>query len=298
MNKSLIIRADKEYQKQIRRTRYGMFNREPFNIAPSKLDKLPLGTIESHELLLNQPKILIYKFIKFDYLIRSINDHYLHFNRVDSYKDFEGADINDGDQTSKDRAIHQNMNFIKGGSLEAYYDKARSRSYACCFTRKKTPHMQNNYGEICIVFEFNKLRKALNEILDFSYLVQNNNMYLPIFNINYGYVQYCNWDEHSTGGGVNPINYLYLKDAKYKNEQELRISLSAIGCGKFVSNDRSNIDFSPSLQLEFNWQEAIDHQIIQKIICGKDVASKLPEFINLKPTLLPSHSQKSSKSIS
>ncbi len=146
--------------------------------------------------------------------------------------------------------------------------------------------------------EFGKLRKALNEILDFSYLVQNNNMYLPIFNINYGYVQYCNWDEHSTGSGVNPINYLYLKDAKYKNEQELRISLSAIGCRKFVSNDRSNIDFSSSLQLEFNWQEAIDRQIIQKIICGKDVASKLPEFRNLKPTLLPSHSQKSSKSIS
>ena len=154
MNKSLIIRADKEYQKQIRGTRYGMFNREPFNIAPSKLDKLPLGTIEPHERLLNQPTILIYKFIKYDHLIRSVNDHYLHFNRVDSYKDFKVADKNDGNQTPKDRAIHQKMNFVKGDLLETYYDRARSRSYACCFTTEKKSHMWNNYGEICIVFEF------------------------------------------------------------------------------------------------------------------------------------------------
>lgn len=293
MNKNLIIRTDKQYQQWIRHTKYGMFNAEPL-----KLHELPLGTIEPHELLLDQPKLLIYKFIKLDHLIRSVNDHYLHFSRVDCYKDFKDADINDGNQTSEDRTIHQKMKFIKGGSLETYYDKSRSRSYACCFTMKKMPHMWNTYGEICIVFEFSKLRKALNEIIDFSYLVQDNNMYLPIFSINYGYVQYCNWSQHSTGGGVNPIRYLYLKDAQYKDEHELRISLSASGMGEFISNDRSKIDFSSSLQLEFNFQEAIDRQIIQKIICGKESIPKLPKFRNFKPTLLNNNSQKSTKLIS
>ncbi len=277
MNKDLTICMDKNLQQWLSRNRYGMFH------------KLPLGSVEPHELLLEQPKILIYKFIKLDYFVQSVNNSYLHFNRINSYKDFDNADVDDGDQLPKDREIHSQAKFIKSPNynLTNYYDAARSRSYACCFTIKKNKDMFTKYGDICVVFEFGKLRKALNKIIDFSYLVQNKNIYLPIFDIHYGYVQYCNRQQHSMSAS-NPIKYLYLKDTKYKNEHELRVSLSAIGIGEF-----SDIIFTESLRLQFDFQDAIDHQIIQKIICDKDTASKLPEFRNFKPTLLNNNSQKS-----
>jgi hypothetical protein len=287
MNKDLTICMNKNLQQWLSHNKYGMFYPAP------QLHELPLGSVEPQELLLEQPKILIYKFIKLDYFIQSVNNSYLHFNRINSYKDFDNPDVDDGDQLPKDREIHSQANFIKSPSynLENYYDDARSKSYACCFTTRKNKGMFAKYGNICVVFEFGKLRKALNKIIDFSYLVQNDNLYLPIFDINYGHVQYCDRQQDSICG-ANPLKYLYLRDGKYKNEHELRVSLSAI-TGKF-----HKIIFTESLRLQFDFQEAIDRQIIQKIICDKDTASKLPEFRNFKPTLLNNNSQKSNKSIS
>ena len=280
---------NKDFQQWLTHNKYGMFH-------PSlQLHELPLGSVEPHELLLEQPKILIYKFIKLKYFIDSVNNSYLHFNLVNNYKDFDNADVDDGNQLPKDRETHSQINFIESSNnynLENYYDDTRSRSYACCFTTKKNKDMFVKYGDICVVFEFGKLRKTLNKIIDFAYLVQNGNTYLPIFNINYGHVQYCDRLQDFICA-PNPIKYLYLKDAKYKNEHELRVSLSAIGIGKF-----SHITFTESLRLQFDFQEAIDLQVIQKIICDKDTASKLPEFRNFKPTLLNNNSQKSTKSIS
>ena len=66
---------------------------------------MALGTIEPHEGLLNRPPNdqLLYKVMLAEDLIKSISGSYLHFNRVDSYKEFDGADVNDGAQLPKDR---------------------------------------------------------------------------------------------------------------------------------------------------------------------------------------------------
>ena len=285
MNEDLTIYMDKSYQQLVRHNRFVM-------LQPLQLHQLQLGSVEPDELLLEQPKILIYKFITLKYFIESVNNSYLYFNRIDSYKDFDNADTDDGSQLAKDRKINSEVKFIKSNdyTYENYCDNARSRSYACCFSTKKTEDMFTKYGNICVVFEFGKLRKALNKIIDFSYIVQDNNTFLPIFDINYGYVQYCDRQQYSMPVS-NYIKYLYLKDTKYKNENELRVSLSTIV-------NSSNITFTKSLRLQFDFQEAIDRQIIQEIICDKNTAPKLPEFRNFKPTLLNNNSQQSTKSIS
>jgi len=64
----------------------------------------PLGSIEPHAHLLKVPPDdqLLYKIISIENLLRSIKGKYLHFNRVDSYTDFPGADRYDGKQLAKD----------------------------------------------------------------------------------------------------------------------------------------------------------------------------------------------------
>ncbi|GAH64280.1 unnamed protein product, partial [marine sediment metagenome] len=70
-----------------------------------------------------------------------------------------------------------------------------------------------------------------------------------------------------------PIEYTYLKDKKYANEKELRISLSAAGIGQFVLKDGSTMQFPRSLQLDFDFRAAIEDQTIQQILYGPDCDS-------------------------
>ena len=133
----------------------------------------PLGLIEPHAPLLNVPHDgqLLYKVMTMENLIRSVDGNYLHFNRVDSYGDLSGSnplvDSNDGRQLPKDEAVNSRISFEKAPNFTAadYYNKSRSRTYACCFSMENSNYIWKHYGngstkgKVCLVFEFSKLRE-------------------------------------------------------------------------------------------------------------------------------------------
>jgi hypothetical protein len=222
---------------------------------------------------------LLYKITSVENFLSSIKGNYLYFNRVDFYKDFPGADSRDGEQLLLDRPGNASTKFHKqpGFTAADYYDQSRSRSYACCFSMENSPYIWKNYGvkedsmgKICIVFNFGKLRKLLNYTLESENagLVYNGILLHQIFSINYGLIKYVNWENHqiNTPHLPSPIEYLYTKDINsFSNEKEFRISLSAIGIGSFVLNDRSKIQFSQALSFSFDYHAAIRNGVIQYI---------------------------------
>ena len=107
-------------------------------------------------------------------------------------------------------------------------------------------------GKVCLVFEFSKLCATLNETLrpGNAVLECNSTQCHQIFSINYGIIEYVDWDVHEANAKrlPNPTRYIYLKDkAKFSEEKEFRISLSAMGIGEFVLNDGSKLLFPSSL---------------------------------------------------
>jgi hypothetical protein len=99
---------------------------------------------------------------------------------------------------------------------------------------------------------------------------------IRIFSINYGLVEYVDWDKHQSNAVrfANPVQYTYIKDAiNYHDERELRVSLSALGIGHFVLDDGSNIEFQESLEVEFNFRTTIRTGAIQQLISSPDCDS-------------------------
>jgi hypothetical protein len=248
----------------------------------------PLGSVEPHALLLRNPPEgqLLYKVMSVENLLRSVTGNYLHFNRVDSYPDFPNADENDGRQLPKDQPANAAVRFEKAPDFSAahYYDQSRARTYACCFSTKNSDYIWNNYGngsekgKVCIVFEFGKLRALLNRALnpEGAALVYEGNVCRQIFSVNYGLVDYVDWDSHRTNERYlsNPILYTYIKDAaRFGEENELRIVLSAIGIGQFALKDGTLIQFPPSLQLGFDFREAIANATIREILLAPEADS-------------------------
>jgi len=245
----------------------------------------PLGHIEPHAPILRIPPEdqLLYKVMTIENLLRSITGNYLHFNRVDSYFDFPNADPNDGRQLPLDHPGNAAARFAKLPDYSAahYYDQSRGRTYACCLSVENSDFIWRNYakesekGKVCVVFEFGKLRAMLNQTLapGNAALIYEGITCHQIFSINYGLVDYVKWDDHQTNEQYlsNPIQYTYLKDAaRFSDEKELRISLSAIGIGQFALNDGSMIQFSPTLQLAFDFRAAITAAAIREILLVPD----------------------------
>ena len=81
----------------------------------------PLGGVEPHAPLLTIPPDgqLLYKIMSVENLLRSIVGNYLHFNRVDSYSDFPGADPHDGRQLPEDqqRGIGEVLSYLNTWGL-------------------------------------------------------------------------------------------------------------------------------------------------------------------------------------
>ncbi len=135
----------------------------------------PLGSVEPHAPLLKIPpdRQLLYKIMSVENLLRSIAGNYLHFNRVDSYTDFPGADPHDGRQLPKDQHDNARVRFERAPDFSAadYYDQSRDRTYACCFSLENSDFIWNNYandsakGKVCIVFGFGRLRVTINRTL-------------------------------------------------------------------------------------------------------------------------------------
>jgi len=62
---------------------------------------------------------------------------------------------------------------------------------------------------------------------------------------------------------------VYLKDRRrFAEERELRISLSALGIGKLVMDDRTEIAFRQHLHLDFDFRTAFANGTLREVICG------------------------------
>jgi hypothetical protein len=92
----------------------------------------PLGSVEPHAELLTSPQAdqALYKMMTVENLLLSIIGSNLHFNRVDSYADFPGADSHDGRQLPSDERANAGARFLRAPdySVGDYYDRSRSRT--------------------------------------------------------------------------------------------------------------------------------------------------------------------------
>ncbi|NQU45001.1 DUF2971 domain-containing protein [bacterium] len=205
---------------------------------------------------------------------------YLHFNRVDMYKDFQGADAHDGEQLPSHRDRNTSLTFAQSPDFSAsdYYDRSRTRTYACCFSLEMSDHIWRHYGnggekgKICIVLEFDKLRPRLNQVLRArnSRLEYGGRRLLPIFSINYGLIKYVDKENCRIPYFTNPIKYTYIKDKCFENEKEFRVSLSAVGIGSVSSGTGGLLEFPPHLHFHFDFREAMADRTIQQIDCSSD----------------------------
>ena len=240
----------------------------PMSDEPRQPAPAPLGYIEPHAGLLKQAPAgqLLYKVMSVENCIRSIEGGYLHFNRVDQYKDFETSDRHDGEQLPTDRPGNAAMKFAKAPdfSQEDQCDMARSRTYACCFSLENSDYIWRTYGtggskgKVAMVFDFDKLRRTLNRTMESGgvALLYNGIACRQFLSLNYGLVEYVEWETHRTDIS-RPIVYAHLKDrARYAEERELRVTLSAIGMGKFVLADLTEIEFPKHLQFMFDFEAA------------------------------------------
>jgi hypothetical protein len=247
---------------------------------PDRYIPAPLGHVEPHAGMLKAPcpGQLLYKMMTIENLLRSIEGSYLYFNRVDHYVDFPESDPNDGDQLPQDRDGNEAARFAKAPDFSAadYYARARSRTYACCFSMENSDHIWTHYangcdkGKVCVVFQFGKLREILNQTVvpGRAAVLYNGTHCRQIFSLNYGIVEYVDWDVHQANAAhlPNPLSYTYLKGSAFSPEKELRISLSALGMGQFALNDGSLVEFPPGLQMELDFRASLATGAICQIL--------------------------------
>ena len=242
------------------------------------------GSVEPHAGMLNSPAPdqLLYKVMCTEHLLTSLEGAYMHFNRVDSYRDFTGADSRDAEQLPRDRSGNEATVFENAPEFSAadYYDQSRRRTYANCFSLRDSEYIWREYGnggageKVCLVFNFGKLREMLNTPIaaDQAAILYDDIRCKQIFSINYGIVDYVDWETYRANIQrlPNPITYTYLKDKSFESETELRVSLSALGLGHFVLADGSRIEFPPSLRFDFDYRAAIANGAIEQIMLSPD----------------------------
>ncbi len=249
------------------------------------------GNTEPHGPLLRQPATdaVLYKIMKVGDLIRSLELGYLHFQRVDRYKDFPTADARDGEQLPLDRAANVATTFEGTPDYNAanYYDSCRARTYASSFSLENSPLIWERYGssdpvgKVGVVFHFGRLRNVLNQTIGnepgHSALMVGGIQCRQIFNINYGLIDYVDAEVARANEGLlpNPILYSYMKDAKqFAGEREMRITLSTLGVGNFALVDGTAIKFPESMQLAFDFRRAIQDGTISQLLCGDTNTSR------------------------
>lgn len=266
--------------------------------GPDQPSQAPRGVTEPHAGLLTVPPDgqLLYKIMNMENLLRSIDGKYLHFNRVDCFGDSPGADAHDGRQLLQDQQRNAQIRFISAPSFSAadYYDCSRKRTYACCFSLKNSDYLWKQYGKgahggkVCVVFRFGILRSTLNRTLRSGCAIsdEHGNRCPPVFDLDYGIVRYVDWDRSSAHDSylANPILHTYLKDgAKFSQEEEFRIALSALGTGQYVLPDNRAFHFPPSLHLSFDFRNATSCGTIEEVQCELDsqtdcLANELPNL--------------------
>lgn len=256
---------------------------EPSPKAP--IPSLQLGGVEPHAQLLVQPPAgqTLYKLMTIENLMRSIDGAYLYFNRVDQYVDSPIADKHDGQQLPADLDGNQSAKFQESPDFSAadYYDRSRSRTYACCFGLENADYLWQHYGnggehgKVCVVFSFDRLRETLNRNLapDKAVLMVDGVACEQVMSLNYGIVQYVDRQQHQANGVhlPNPIIYSYLKDKRFDPEKELRVTLSAPGIfAGFRLDDGRLIDFPSGLQAPFDFRTAFTDGTVAQLLLSPD----------------------------
>ena len=73
-------------------------------------------------------------------------------------------------------------------------------------------------------------------------------------------IKYIDWQQAQNESEFhrNPIEYAYVKDLFFQEENEFRITLSALGLGNFMLRNGEILNFSqrPNLHLYFNYLAA------------------------------------------
>lgn len=211
---------------------------------------------------------LIYKVMRLEHLESSIREGYLYFHRVDSYNG-ENADSSDGEQPILDVQFNRDIKFAQDRdfSLYDYYSRARNRSYAFCSSTKNSDFIWKNYGndslngKVCLEFDGVKLINKLKENFNLNITSFPINLW---FFMNYGLVQYVDRKLYNPTkfNPPNNVEYLFAKDEeKYKEENEFRVTISCLGVDEI-----ENFLFESGLKTEFNFIDAINSNIITKII--------------------------------
>lgn len=236
------------------------------------------GKVYPHAGLMSMPPDgqLLYKIMTTEHLVRSIRGGYLHFNRVDCYSDFPGADPHDGQQPPRDELVNgtKHFQYDPDSNLKQYYDKSRSRTYACCFSLQDSGYIWREYGnsdrpgKVGVVFDLNKLRATLEETHRDVVVSYGGVKTMQIFDLNCGMVNYIDWNKFQANEHEipNPIIYSYLKDRRYKQDKELRFTLSALGVGRYQVIAGQDLLFPPSISYPFDFQKAALDGTIQRLI--------------------------------
>lgn len=241
-----------------------------------------LHIIEPYSELLTvpPPDQLLYRITPTKHFIQSVQEKYLHFRRVDGFS----SDIHDSRLMPSDKRISDTIFFENDREhpLSNSYHISRSQTYACCFSLENTDHNWKHFGSnsqegsVCLVFHFQKLRDFLNtfmvKVTENNGLLIGNTQYHQIFSINYGCIKYEDELSHSEfkQGGPPPIKYSYLKDTRFSDEKEFRITLSPVLPYKYTIDDEE-ISFGDNLRLSFDYATAWRLGVIKNIIVSEDI---------------------------
>lgn len=225
------------------------------------------GLKEPHSELLDQPSddAMLYKVMSIENFERSLTGGYLYFTRVDDYTD----DRADGKQPPLD-SVQDGLTHFESApsySLSAYYDKCRSRTYACCFSVEDSLTIWTTYGvspgssgQVSIAVRFDVLRERVNAAFDkiVGTTVVESDFLLHTLSVNYGLARYVDVASYITNGyAANPIEYAHLKDLAYAHDRELRVSLSALGMVNFLLPSGEMLDFPRKLCYPFDLRAAL-----------------------------------------
>jgi hypothetical protein len=263
---------------------------------------------------------LIYKVVSFKNFIKMLEENHLHFNRVDNYTDDKNDAAQPEQEKLLNQKIYfeKDPNFSLENYYKEC--RKRSYACCFSLEIPKVNQWKEYGGEepekaICLVMNFGKLKSLLDETFINCGLLINNGIILnnhaagknilhlhldaqnnvikkyradnivEIFHLNYGMVNYGDFvnDIISPEVRPNPIEYLYFKDSSYKEKdgQELRISLSAIGMGKFQIQNGQLFDFPKSIPFDFNLNQALSCGAISHIeIADKNFLPELAEKMN------------------
>ena len=256
------------------------------------VNTLRASLLEPRKHLLKQPsdEHLLYKIMSVENFDRSLEGNYLYFNKVDSYSDFPGADAFDSSQLPLDEQSNKASTFEGNPSFSAfdYYNRCRSRTYACCFSLNNSKHIWKNYGnsvdsagKVCLVFNFGRLRNYLNEILQRGGLLYRGVSICPLFSIDYGIVDYVERNQAFANQPYlpNPMTYVYLKDRRYESEAEFRIALSAVGIGHFALGNGELIEFGQYLEFAFDFKGAFNVGAIRHLIIEAASSKRLVNLL-------------------